>query len=105
VLICGCFAVATNKANDCARRCAIGIRRGNLEVTALLALRPLSEGELKRVSRVLAAEGLGDVRPTRIALAPDDAKAVAAGERKLSPRRSFGIRPLCRRPPVTRMVP
>lgn len=29
-----------------------------VEVTALLAPRPLSDGELKRVSRALAAEGL-----------------------------------------------
>ena len=51
-----------------------------VEVTALLALRPLSDGELKRASMVLAAEGLGDIRPTRIVLTPDDAKAVAAGD-------------------------
>ncbi len=56
-----------------------------VEVTALLALRPFSEGELKRVSRVLAAEGLGDMRPTRITLAPDDAKAVAAGDARPIP--------------------
>jgi hypothetical protein len=56
-----------------------------VEVTALLALRPLSDRELKRVSRVLAAEGLGDMRPTRIVLTPDDAKAVAAGHERAVP--------------------
>ena len=50
-----------------------------VEVTGFLALRPFSEGELERVVRVLAAEGLGDMRPTLIALSPDDATAVAAG--------------------------
>ncbi len=60
-------------------------RRKPVEVTALLALRPLSDGELKRVSRVLAAEGLGEMRPTRIVLTPDDAKAVAAGDERAVP--------------------
>lgn len=60
-------------------------RREPVEVTALLALRPLSDGELKRVSRVLAAEGLGEMRPTRIVLTPDDAKAVAAGDERAVP--------------------
>jgi hypothetical protein len=59
--------------------------RKPVEVTALLALRPLSDGELKRVSRVLAAEGLGEMRPTRIVLTPDDAKAVAAGDERAVP--------------------
>jgi hypothetical protein len=53
-----------------------------VEVTALLALRPLSEGELKRVSRALAAEGLEDMRPTRIFLNRDDVKAVSAGDER-----------------------
>ena len=61
------------------------LRQKPFEVTALLALRPLSDGELKRVSRVLAAEGLGDVWPTRIVLTPDDAKAVAAGDERAIP--------------------
>jgi hypothetical protein len=61
------------------------LRREPVEVTALLALRPLSDGELKRVSRVLAAEGLGDMWPTRIVLTPDDAKAVAAGDERAIP--------------------
>jgi hypothetical protein len=59
--------------------------RKPVEVTALLALRPLSAGELKRVSRALAAEGLEDMRPTRIVLTPDDAKAVAAGSERAVP--------------------
>jgi hypothetical protein len=50
-----------------------------VEVTALLALRPFSEEELHRVSRALAAEGLGGMIPTRVALSSDDADAVAAG--------------------------
>ena len=60
-------------------------RREPIEVTALLALRPLSAGELKRVSRALAAEGLEDMRPTRIFLTQDDAKAVAAGDERAVP--------------------
>jgi hypothetical protein len=64
---------------------ALRPRRKPVEVTALLALRPLSAGELKRVSRALAAEGLEDMRPTRIVLTPDDAKAVAAGDERAVP--------------------
>jgi hypothetical protein len=60
-------------------------RRKPVEVTALLALRPLSDGELKRVSRALAAEGFEDMRPTQIVLTPGDAKAVAAGDRRTVP--------------------
>jgi hypothetical protein len=60
-------------------------RRKPVEVTALLALRPLSAGELKRVSRALAAEGLEDMRPTRIFLTQDDAEAVAAGDERAVP--------------------
>ena len=60
-------------------------RRKPIEVTALLALRPLSAGELKRVSRALAAEGLEDMWPTRIFLTQDDAKAVAAGDERAVP--------------------
>jgi hypothetical protein len=60
-------------------------RRKPVEVTALLALRPLSNGELKRVSRALAAEGVEDMRPTRIVLTPDDAQAVAAGDERAVP--------------------
>ena len=60
-------------------------RREPIEVTALLALRPLSAGELKRVSRALAAEGLEDMWPTRIFLTQDDAKAVAAGDERAVP--------------------
>lgn len=56
-----------------------------VEVTALLTLRPLSEGELKRISRALAAEGLEDMRPTRIFLNRDDVKAVAAGDERAVP--------------------
>jgi hypothetical protein len=59
--------------------------RKPVELTALLALRPLSAGELKRVSRALAAEGLEDMRPTRIVLTSDDAKAVAAGDERAVP--------------------
>lgn len=55
-------------------------RRKPVEVTALLALRPFSDGELKRVSRALAAEGFEDMLPTRIVLTPADAKAIAAGD-------------------------
>jgi hypothetical protein len=60
-------------------------RRKPVEVTALLALRPLSDGELQRISRALAAEGLADMRPTRIVLTSDDAKAVAAGNEHAVP--------------------
>ena len=54
-------------------------RHKPVEVTALVASRPLSIGELNRVSRVLAAAGLGDMRPTRIALTPSDAQSVSEG--------------------------
>ena len=57
-------------------------RRKSVEVTALLAQRRLSDGELRRIARVLAAEGLEDMQPTRIVLTPDDAKAVAAGDER-----------------------
>ncbi len=60
-------------------------RRTPVEVTALLAPRPLSEGEWQRIARVLAAEGLGDLRPTRITITPDDAKAVASGDDRVVP--------------------
>jgi hypothetical protein len=57
-------------------------RRKSVEVTALLALRRLSDGELQRISRALAAEGLEGMWPTRIVLTSDDAKAVAAGDER-----------------------
>jgi hypothetical protein len=60
-------------------------RRKPVEVTALLAVRPLSDGELKRVTRVLAAEGIEDMRPTRIFLTQDDANAFAAGDERAVP--------------------
>jgi hypothetical protein len=60
-------------------------RRKPVEVTVLLALRPLSDSDLQRASRVLAAEGLGDMRPTRIVLTPDDAKAIATGDERPIP--------------------
>jgi hypothetical protein len=56
-----------------------GRRRKPVEGTALLSLRTLSAGELRRVSRALAAEGISDLRATRIVLAPDDARAVGRG--------------------------
>jgi len=54
-------------------------RRKSVEVTALVAPRPLWVGELKRVSCVLAAEGLGDMRATHIVLTPSDAQTASAG--------------------------
>jgi hypothetical protein len=60
-------------------------RHKPVEVTALLAQRPLSASELKRISCALAAEGLAEMRPTRIVLTPDDAKAVAAGDVRAVP--------------------
>ena len=56
-----------------------------VEVTALLSLRAFSDSEIKRVSRALAAEGLEDMRPTRIFLTHDDARAVAAGDERVIP--------------------
>jgi hypothetical protein len=66
---------------------SVALRSGRkpVEVTALLALRPLSAGELQRVSRALAAEGLEDIRPARIVLTSDDAKALAAGGERAVP--------------------
>jgi hypothetical protein len=48
-------------------------RREPVEVTAPLAFRPLSDVELKRVSRALATDDLEDMRPTRSVLTKDDA--------------------------------
>lgn len=55
-------------------------RRKRVEATALLALRPLSAGELQRASRALAAEGIGDLHATRVMLTARDARAVSHGE-------------------------
>jgi hypothetical protein len=77
-------------------------RRKAVEVTALLAVRPLSDGELKRASRVLAAEGIKDMRPTHIFLTQDDANAVAAGDERAIPAsivRDKAPRPLRTRGP------
>lgn len=52
-----------------------------VEMTVLLAARPLSDDELRRVSRALAAEGF-DMRPTLIFLTQNDANAVAAGDKR-----------------------
>ena len=49
-------------------------------MTALLSLRPLSAGELRRVLRALAAEGLAEMRVTRIVLTLQDAQAVSEGD-------------------------
>lgn len=56
-----------------------GSRRKLVEATALVALRPLSAGELNRVSRALAAEGIGDLHATRVRLTARDARAVSRG--------------------------
>lgn len=53
----------------------------SVEATALLALRPLSAGELARVSRALAAEGIADLHTTSVRLTARDARAVSHGER------------------------
>lgn len=67
----------------------------SIEVTALLARRPLSVSELKRVSRALAAEGIKDLQPTRMLLAPGDAEIMREG----SPHTvSVAIIPAKRRP-------
>ncbi len=58
---------------------------GPVEVTALLSVRPLSDGEMKRITRVLAAEGIEVMRPTRIVLTQDDANAVAVGDARAVP--------------------
>lgn len=54
-------------------------RHQPVEVTALIASRPLSVSELQRVSRVLAAEGLGDMRATQIVLTPNDTQTESDG--------------------------
>src|ERR1700732_5034790 len=77
-------------------------RRKPVEVAALLAVRPLSDGELKRVSRVLVAEGIKDMRPTRIFLTQDDANAVAAGDERAVP--ASIVRDTAPRPPRTRSL-
>jgi hypothetical protein len=55
-------------------------RRKPVEATALLALRPLAAGELERVSRVLAAEGIEGLHATRIRLTARDAETVSHGD-------------------------
>jgi 2C-methyl-D-erythritol 2,4-cyclodiphosphate synthase len=57
-----------------------GRREKPIEVTALVAARPLSIGELKRASRALAAEGFAEMRATRIVLTRNDARAVREGK-------------------------
>jgi hypothetical protein len=47
-----------------------------------MASRPLTHHELERVSRALAAEGLVEMRATRIVLSPDDTEAVARGKQR-----------------------
>jgi hypothetical protein len=59
---------------------ARGRRVKPIEATALVALRPISDEELVRITRALDAEGIAGLRPTRIVLTPDDAKAVRAGD-------------------------
>lgn len=82
-------------------------RRKPIEVIGLLAVRPLSDGELKRVCRVLAAEGIKDMRPTHIFLTQDDANAVAAGEERAVPAsivRGMAPRSLRSRSPDTTLT-
>jgi hypothetical protein len=59
---------------------AEGRRRKLVEATALLTLRPLSAGEMLRVSRVLAAEGIEGLHAARVRLTPRDAEAVNHGD-------------------------
>ena len=59
---------------------ADGRRRKPVEATALVALRPLSAGELQRVSRVLATEGIEGLHATRIRLTARDAETVSHGD-------------------------
>jgi hypothetical protein len=51
------------------------------EVTALVAARPLSIRELKRIARTLAAEGFTELLATRIVLTRNDALAVKEGNK------------------------
>jgi hypothetical protein len=44
-----------------------------------MALRPLTRGELARVTRALAFEGLADLKPARVLLSRADAKRMATG--------------------------
>jgi hypothetical protein len=57
-----------------------GHRRKPVVATALLALRPLSAGELQHVSRILAAEGIEGLHATRIRLTARDAETVGHGD-------------------------
>lgn len=57
--------------------------RKPVEVTALIALRPLSAGELQHVSRVLAVEGIEGLHATRIRLGARDAETVGHGDVRL----------------------
>jgi len=71
--------MVSNSVHSSRRFSAPGGRDTPVEVTALVAARTLSTGELKRVTRALAAEGITGLRPTRIVLARNDALAVEEG--------------------------
>lgn len=72
------------------------VRARPVAVTALLSSRQLSDGELRRAIRVLAAEGLGDIRASRILLTEDDARGVAAGDERAVPASMIDDAPLSR---------
>lgn len=72
------------------------VRARPVAVTALLSSRQLSDGELQRAIRVLAAEGLGDIRAGRIVLTEDDARGVAAGDERAVPASMIDDAPLSR---------
>jgi hypothetical protein len=53
--------------------------RTRIEATVFMALRPLTRGELARVTRALLIEGLSDLKPARVLLSRADAKRMATG--------------------------
>lgn len=54
-------------------------RAAPVEATVLMALRPLTGGELARVTRALAIEGFEDLKPATVLLSRADAKRMATG--------------------------
>ena len=62
-----------------------GTRRGaagpppNVEVSALVALHTIPDGEMVRITEVLKSAGIGDIKPARVILSRSAAERVASG--------------------------
>jgi hypothetical protein len=70
----------TPTASRRAQSATVERTRTRVEATVLMALRPMTGGELARATRVLRIEGIADLRPATVLLSRADAKRVAAGQ-------------------------